>query len=161
LRTMGESSGQLYPFGNYIHTFSALLEQLEAEDDPVERFFRVAFMAQEFATDPIDMYLDLRRSDGHDAPLVELEAPFGPDEENFGEDHLRFAERLVYNIFSRLDVDQRKYGARVVVFGSNPTEIKQAALSLLIRSGFAAALPELARVACLSRASASVLMSIS
>jgi len=165
LRTMGENSGELYPFGEtYVHTFSALLEQLPPEDYPAERFFKVVFVAEEFAVDPIDTYLDLSRSDGHDAPLVEFEPPLGPNETNFSEDHLSFAERLIYNVFRRLDVDQRRYGADIVVFGRDPwngTGIKQAALDVLIRSGFAAALPDLGRVGCLSRESVSVLISVS
>jgi hypothetical protein len=165
LRTMGENSGELYPFGKtYVHAFSKLLEQLPPEDYPAQRFFKVVFVAEEFAMDPIDTYLDLSRSDGHDAPLVEFETPLGPNETNFSEDHLSFAERFIYNLFRRLDVDWRRYGADIVVFGRgawNGTEIKQAALNVLTRSGFAAALPDLRCVGCMSRESVSALISVS
>jgi hypothetical protein len=165
LRTMGEHSGELYPFGQmYVHAFSKLLEQLPPEDYPADRFFRVVFVAQEFATDPIDTYLDLARSDGHDAPLVDFETPFGASETNFGEDHLSFAERLIYNIFRRLDMDQRKYGAQIVVFDRNSkdlADIKHVALDVLSRSGLIEALPDLQRVGCLSREAVSAMVSIS
>jgi hypothetical protein len=95
---------------------------------------------------------------------VEFETPFGPNDTNFSEDHLSFAERFIYSVFRRLDVDQRRYGADIVVFGRgswNGTGIKQAALDVLTRSGFTGELPDLNRVGCLSRESVSVLISIS
>jgi hypothetical protein len=160
LRSMGESSGALQAFGTtYVHAFSALLAQLPAEDYPGERFFRVAFVAEQYATDPIDTYLDLARSDGNDAPLVDFETPFSPEDTRFSEDHLSFAERLHYRIFRELDIDRRRCGADVVVF--RDAEAKDAGLDILTRFGFATALPDLRRVACLSRESVGVLISVS
>jgi hypothetical protein len=164
LRTMGESSGELYPFGQtYVHTFSQLLEQLPPEDYPADRFFKVAFQLEEFAVDSIDVYLDLTRTDGHDAPLVMFETPVEATHASSIEDNLSVAERLVYRIFRRIDVNRKRYGADIMVFGSdlwNGSETKQAALSVLARSGFAAVLPDLRRVGCMTRESASVLISV-
>ena len=165
LRTMGENSGELHPFGNtYVHTFSELLEQLPPEDYPGDRFFKVAFVIEELAVDLIDIYLDLNRSDGYDSPLVSFEIPLEPNATNFSEDRLSFAEKLVYRVFRKLDVDRKRYGATIVVFGGDPGNLrgtKQAALNVLMRSGFAAALPELQRLGCLTRESVSMLISIS
>jgi hypothetical protein len=163
LRMMGENSGELHPFGEtYVHAFSELLEQLPPDGYPAERFFKVAFVAEDLAVDLIDIYLDLSRSDGDDAPLVAFETPLAPNATNFSEDHLSFAERLVYRIFRRLDVDRRRYGAALVVFGAGAWDgraTKQAALNVLMRSGLSAALPDLRRVGCVTRESISVLIS--
>ncbi len=164
IRTMGENSGELQPFGEtQVHTFSELIEQLPPDGYPPKRFFKVAFEGDESSVTFLDIYLDLTRSDGHDAPLVMFETPFEPTDD-FREQYLSLVERLVYHIFQKLDVDRKRYGADIVVFGRdsrNGTEVKHAAVDVLTRSGFVAALPDLRRVGCLTRESVSVLISVS
>lgn len=165
LRTMGENSAGLYPFGEtYRHTFSELADELPPEDYPAERFFKVAFAIEELSVDLIDAYLDLSRSDGDDAPLVKFETPFKPTSKAFSEDYLHFGERLVFNIFRRLEADRRKFRASIAVFGpgaSNGTGIKEDALRLLTGLGFTAALPDRRRVGCVTGESASALIAVS
>src|SRR5712675_531622 len=76
LLTMGDERGSLRPFGEtQVHAFSELVTELPPEDYPLRRFFKVAFEAQEYPIAIFDTYLDLTRSDGHDAPLVTFETP--------------------------------------------------------------------------------------
>jgi hypothetical protein len=165
LRTMGEDSGKLYPFGKtYSHTFSELVEELPPEGYPPEHFFKVALALEEYNVDLIDIYLDLTRSDGDDAPLVMFETSLKPAPTHVNDYYLTFAERLVYRVFWQLDVSRRKFRADVLVRGKDASEsskVNQAAATVLTRAGFTAPLPDLRRVGCLTQGSASVLASIS
>lgn len=165
LRTMGEDSGKLSPFGKtYSHTFSQLVDELPPEGYPPERFFKVAMAREEFNVDLIDIYLDLTRSDGDDAPLVMFETSLKPAPTHINEYYLTFAERLVYRVFWQLDVSRRQFREDVLVRGkdaSESSEVKQTAVAVLTRSGFSAPLPDRRRVGCMTAESASVLTSIS
>lgn len=165
LRTMGENSGTLHPFGQtYSHSFSELLEELPPDGYPTDRFFKVALASEEFAVDLIDIYLDLSRSDGHDAPLVLFETSLKPAPTHINNYYLSFAERVIYRVFWQLELSRRRYREDVLVSGRDSSDsdaVKRMALAVLTRSGFAAALPDLPRVGCLTRESASVAASIS
>ena len=159
LTTMGEASGILQPFGEtQVHTFSDLVAQLPLSSYISKRFFKISFESDEFAVAFLDTYLDLSRSDGHDAPLVTFEEPTEPGRTDFPDESLTLTERLLYHIFWTLDTSGREYGARMVMFGANE---KDAIAAVLGPAGFTKALPDVRRVTCLSRNSASALLSVS
>src|SRR5262249_5532571 len=165
LTTMGEESGDLHPFGEtQVHAFSELLEQLPSTAHVPKRFFRIAYESDEFAVAFLDTYLDLSRSDGHDAPIATFETPVEPGRTDFPEDSLTFTERVLYHVFWVLDVSQREFGARIVISGNKDwrgSGQKDAPARLLAQTGLAPVLPDLPRVGCLSRPSASALLSVS
>jgi hypothetical protein len=164
LLTMGEDSGYLHPFGDsQVHALSDLMAQWPPEDPIPKRFFKIAYESDQFAVAFLDTYLDASRSDGNDASIVMFETPVS-GRVDFPEESLSFAETVVYHIFWVLEVSRRAYGARVVIFNSKDwggAREKDAPAALLTQTGLELALPELARVACLSQASASALLSVS
>jgi hypothetical protein len=164
LHTMGESSGGMRLFGETrVHRFSTLAAQLPFTDSPTQRFFQVASESHPFAPAFEDVYLDLSRSDGNDAPLVRCERPAEPSDDS-EEEPLSVTERIISEIFWRLDVARRKFAAKVLIFGGgisgDALRTKQDAVELLRGLGFAPGLPDLPRVACLTRDTVSLLISI-
>ena len=109
LVTMGADSGELYPFEkNRIARFYENMDDLstEAENYPEIRFFKIA---ENFSTSGISscaLYIDLARSDGNDAPLIESEDYFmyNFNEEYSSEDYiiqqkLTLVQQLASRIF--------------------------------------------------------------
>jgi hypothetical protein len=165
LQTMGESAGRLALFGaSRDHQFSHLLAQLPSSDYPTDLYFKVASESDPRALAFEDFYLDLKRSDDYDAPLVSFERPLDAGDE-VEEQSPSFIESVVHQVFWSLRVAPRKFGARILVLGepsswSGP-ETKQDALDALVRIGFSAKLPDLLRVACVERDTVSAVVSIS
>jgi hypothetical protein len=164
LVTMGEDSSGLHPFGDsQVHALSDLMAQWPPEDPIPKQFFKIAYESDQFAVAFLDTYLDVSRSDGHDAPIVTFETPVS-GRVDFPQESLSFAETVLYRIFWMLEVSVRAFGARIVIFNSRDwggAKEKDAPAALLTQAGFEFALPELPRVACLSQASASALLSVS
>jgi hypothetical protein len=163
LLTMGEDSGELHPFGDsQVHALSDLMAQWPPDESIPKRFFKIAYESDQFAVAFLDTYLDVSRSDGHDAPVVTFETPVS-GRVDFPEESLSFAEAVVYHIFWMLDVSVRAFGARVVIFNGEwgGAKEKDAPVAVLAGAGFELALPEQARVVCLSQDSASALVSVS
>lgn len=164
LLTMGEDSGGLHPFGDsQVHALSDLMAQWPPEDPIPKGFFKIAYESDQFAVAFLDTYLDVSHSDGDDAPIVTFETPVS-GRVDFPEESLSFAETVLYHIFWMLDVSVRAFGARVVIFNSGDwggAKEKDAPAALLAGAGLEHALPELARVACLSQDVASALVSVS
>jgi hypothetical protein len=140
------------------------LAQLPSNDYPTDRYFKVAFESDAMSVANEDMYLDLARSDGQDAPLVKFEIPLGPDDE-IEDEPLSLPERIISQVFWILDVARTKYAGSILVFGEesswNGQRTKNHATRLLLERGFSATLPELPRVACLRRGPVSVLIEVS
>jgi hypothetical protein len=161
LLTMGEDSGGLEPFGpTQVHTFSELLALLPPDGYAGQRFFKVAFESDPMALAVLDTFLDLARSDGQDAPLIRFETGVNAVPEVNDSDHT-FGESVTRRVFSRLELNRRSYGAMIFVKSRNPADalaIKKTSTELLAQSGLQLALPDLKRVACLSRDSASALV---
>jgi hypothetical protein len=165
LRTMGEQSGSVLPFGDtQVHTFSKLVAQFPPEDYPPKRFFKVAFEASPNPIGVFDTYLDLTRADRLDAPLVRFEIALEGESPEILDEPLSFAETLCYRVFWELDMMRRDFDATLLVEDVAPVDAlttKDAAMSALGERGFTVALPDLVRVACLNREALSVLISIS
>lgn len=162
LLAMGEDSGGLRPFGpTQEHAFSELVATLPADDYPGDRFFKVAFEADEDALALLDTFLDLTRSDGNDAPLVRFEAGGALPETH--EWDFTFGEVLTRRVFQAVDLRRRSHSARIFVAFRDLTaagEIRQAAVTLLTRSGLHLALPDLPHVCCLAGDTASALIGV-
>jgi len=165
LRTMGEETGILMPFGDtQVHAFSELIAEFPPDGYPPKRFFKVAFEASQYPVAVLDTYLDVTRSDGLDAPLVRFEIPLENERTELVEAPLSFAETVFYRMFWELDMIRRDFEATLVVQGLSPVDAratKDSAVTSLAELGFTMALPELVRVACLNRESSSLLISIS
>jgi hypothetical protein len=165
LKTMGESSGGLRVFGpTHIHRFASLIAQLPSSDYPTDRYFKVAFEADAGAVAFADVYLDLTRSNGYDAPLVTFELPLEADSE-IEEEPLDFTEKVIQQLFWLLDVARTEFGAKVLVFAQdasrNVVTTKREATAGLLEHGCVASLPDSPRVACLTRDQAKALISVS
>lgn len=164
LRVMGQSSGGLRVFGaTYHHAFSSLLAQRPSTDYPTNRFFKVAFESDRMAVSFEDLYLDLTRSDGIDAPLVRFEVPLEPDDE-VEDVFLTLSEKVIRELFWELVMVRTKYAGTVLVFGDDTSAgpgVKEAATTLLAGLGFSPSLPDMPRIACLRRGPVSVLIEIS
>jgi hypothetical protein len=162
LLTMGENSGTLEPFGESRgHAFSELLEELPSQGYPPTRLFKFSFESNPIAEAYFDTYLDLARTDGEDAPIVSFEPPLPADTSKVPDEPLSFRETLFDRICWKLDVARKDYGARIFVFADDPEsrlEIKQQGTRVLTALGFTWTLPDLRRVACLSRGAMSALI---
>jgi len=163
LLAMGEDSAQLRPLGpTQSHRFSKLPVPRPGLGYPSKRFFKVSFETDPLALAALDQFLDLARGDARDALLVEFEVG-GDEEPPVGGDEFTFGETITTNIFVTLDLARRKFIAAVYVPDENPTDglgLKESAIALLADLGFMAVLPELARVACLSRQGVSALVDV-
>jgi hypothetical protein len=164
LRMMGQSSGGLHVFGaTYDHAFSSLLARRPSTDYPTGRFFKVAFETNRLAVSFEDLYLDLTRADGSDAPLVRFEIPLEPDDE-VEDEFLTLSEKVIRELFWDLVMVRTKYAGTVLVLGDDASvgpSVKQAATTLLAGLGFSPSLPEVPRIACLRRDTVSVLIEVS
>jgi len=164
LRVMGQSSGGLRVFGaTYNHAFSSLLAQRPSTDYPTDKFFKVAFETNRLAVSFEDLYLDLARADGNDAPLVRFEIPLGPDDE-VEDEFLTLSEKVIRELFWELVMVRAKYAGTVIVYGDDASvgpSVKHAAATLLIGLGFSPSLPDVPRIACLRRGTVSVLIEVS
>jgi len=164
LQRMGESSGGLNLFGfTYAHQFSRLIRQLPSTSDMTQRYFRVAMESDLSAPSFEDIYLDLQHSDQHDGPLVRISRPLNPDSE-IEEWPLSVTEKIIYELVWQIDVSRMPFGAEVAAFNGgasrNPLKTKEDAANLLRDLGFAASLPELPRVVCMSQPASSVLIAV-
>jgi hypothetical protein len=138
-----------------------LLEELPPQGYDPTRLFKFSFESNPIAEAYFDTYLDLARSDGDDAPIVSFEAPLPADTSGVPDEPLSFRETFFDRVFWRLEVARKDYGARIFVFADDPEsrlEIKQQSVSALTALGFTPTLPDLRRVACLSRGATSVLI---
>lgn len=162
LVTMGAGSGAFHPFGaTQTCTFAALIAELPTEDYPEDRYFKVAFESDPSMITFYDMFLDLGRSDGEDAPLVTFEtggefAPHIVTEVGF-----TVAEWLSSGVFASFELRRRPQHEHLGCFRPTRGEIQhamEAALELFVAQGLEPALPPLPRVACLRDATRSVLL---
>ena len=165
LRTMGEHSGSLWPFGEtQVHAFSKLVAQFPPDDYPPKQFFKVAFEASQNPVAVFDTYLDLTRADGLDAPLVRFETALEGELPEIWTSRLVLRRHSSTAGFWELDIMRRDFEARLVAEDLVPPDAlttKDRAISALAEGGFTMALPDLVRVACLNHDAFSVLISIS
>lgn len=160
IETMGASFGTFEPFGaTQICEFPALVQELSFESYPKDHYFKVSINDAAWADGPRDKFLDLWRSDGHDAPLVWFEdvIPFIPETvEALG---YTLGEWLTMRVFDAFDLDRRPHIHTVTIVFETARKQKQnraAVLDLLDKMGFRPALPPLAKVTCLQRSSCSI-----
>ena len=163
LLTMGESSGELRPFGpTQVHAFSKLRDMLPPEDYAGERFFKVSFESDDLALAFLDTFLDLARSDGVDAPLVQFET--GDDVmPAVDEVDWTFGESVIKCVFGEFALRRRTYGATILEVSGSLDEalhLKQTAAESLLRYGLRRTLSELKRVAAFSLDHASALITV-
>lgn len=159
VETMGASFGAFEPFGGtQICEFPALVRELPSESYPQDRFFKVSIDDSPGAIGSYDTFLDLRRSDGCDAPLVWFEdvIPFSPGSvEDFG---YSLGEWLTLQVFDTFELDRRPHIVTVSIVFETGHEQKQnrpVVLDILGKMGFRPALPPLPAVTCLQRPSCS------
>lgn len=165
LRCMGINSNGYSVFGStYDHRFVAITEHLSEYDEdspPSDRYFPVAIETDESLVSLENIYLDLKRSDGEDAPLVVLEwgVPFNWQIPKETSD--TFNERIVWSVFNRFQLSSCREQHVLAMGGTlSPGEGRialQQVLTLLQNMGFEAVLPLLGRVACLQSGSISIL----
>ncbi|NTX65668.1 hypothetical protein HUA74_33910 [Myxococcus sp. CA051A] len=157
LRRMGGSSNDYCPFGaTQDHRFSAIAERLGEDDDALSsRFFPVALETDESQVALYDHYLDLRRAEDDDVPLVVLEQGVSLDLQLPVESHETFGERITTSVFSHFELRLRAHH-EVVTQGCEGSGVLPRAVALLQRAGFVPVLPLLGRVACLQAGPLSV-----
>lgn len=165
LMKMGASSGTFHPFGvTQVCNFYELVEQLPAEDYPGDRYFKVAFETDPSLVASYDAFLDLARSNGQDAPLVQFEDGGGFAPEYVVEVGFTLEEWLTRRIFSHFDVNRRAEHRNLWWFCESPADGRrklEAAINLLDKMGLVPVLPPLPRVMCLWRDTLSALLEVS
>ncbi|WAS91095.1 SMI1/KNR4 family protein [Nannocystis punicea] len=162
LAAMGGDCGAFHPFGiGQLCDFEALVQRLPAANYPGDRYFRVSFESSPAAITYYDIFLDLRRSDGTDAPLVRFE-----DDEEFSADAVQevgftLGEELARSAFEQFEVVRRPASKRLAIFAESVAGLAAAARRIaaqLRERGLAEALPGLPRIVCLHSESLSVLI---
>lgn len=165
LVTMGADSGRYRPFGgNMDANFYSILRQIPPEDYDIHEYFLIAWdMYDPSRVHPSDLYLDLRRSDGHDCAL------FVTDHEDWHADapnqsRLTLLQEMTWYAWRDFEAKRRKAnrivyihppGARVSVPPSDLEPLRGKALEVLDRRGFSHMLPAQDRVDCLDSPSLS------
>lgn len=164
LGVMGADCGALRPFGPTQDCgFHGLVEDLPARYYPGDRYFKVSREGDMSRITRLDTFLDLDRSDGADAPLVQFEdgGEFAP--EAVTEFRFTLGEQLARNFFRAFELNRRPH-RKVVRGGSQPAAQGErdlhAAVEVLGRSEFEPVLPLLPRVACLGHRGASALVEL-
>ena len=149
LQLMGQAGGKFRPFGATMeHNFYDLVEQLPAEDYPGDQFFKIAAETDSSLVAYYDLFLDLRRSDGEDAPLVTFEDGVELRPGAVNEVGLTFDESMMESVFTFFALHRRAKRAVVTV---DSTQLRDKTVGLLMHMGFQQVWSPLPRIACLRR----------
>lgn len=154
LATMGVDSGSFVPFtSSHEHDFYDLVEALPPDYYPPHDFFKVAYECNEGRTPMYDYFLDLRRSDGEDAPLVLFEDGIaGFTAEMVGDLGTSLAEELASGAWEMFEGRARPHDRILMVHANREQAIEGArgrVLALLEHHGVVRSLPALPRLDCL------------
>lgn len=149
LQVLGQEGGAFRPFGKTMqHNFYDLVQQLPAEDYPGDKFFKIAFETDSSLVAFYDLFLDLRRSDGEDAPLVTFEDGVELSPGAVNEVGLTFDERMMERVFSFFALNRCAERSIVTV---DSIQLRDKAVGLLTSMAFQHVLPSLPRIICLRR----------
>ena len=178
LIAMGENSGKLRLLAPYDSDFEGTETQRESpeyeEYSLPRRYFKIAYDEDDMCS--LDLYLDLDRSDGQDAPLVEVETGFpdaSTDEADVGLSFVeRVTERVFWNYALKDPPDQSRVFISMPMRSKGPSpgwkkvdphlqEKKIAADELLMRLNFTRLLPSLPRISCFSQPGLNVSVEVS
>lgn len=159
LLRMGVNSAEFYLFGpSHNHRFADIVERLPEATYPTHEYFKIAYAQDETMISPLDYFLDLKRNDGVDAPIVMFEG--GEDEEfvleNVQEHGFTFLEQAYRRLFGHVANLARLERKLLTILSSAPARetLSMAHLvEVLKEMRFDLALPALARVTCLRRGS--------
>lgn len=157
--TMGADAGAFEPFGPLeIWHFRELVDELPAETYPQHELFRVSIDDDPGAISPRNKFLDLRRSDGTDAPLVLYEegGPFSWD--RVVKSGYTLGEWFTWRVFDFFELDRRSHHRTLhLIFetGREQRENRPVVLDMLTKMSFRPALPPTRTVSCLERPSCS------
>jgi len=160
LAAMGREHGDFFPLGDsYACDFDTLVEQIPAANYPIDRYFKVGYEADPEAVTYYDIFLDLRRSDGSDAPLVRFEDDEWFDQEAVKEIGFSLADQLVRSAFEHFELRRRGTSRAVSIHFESATELTRAMREICAQmraSALADVFPATPRVACLGDDTVSV-----
>lgn len=152
ITTMGADTGRYHPFGPKMDTnFYRLLRQVPNEDYDVREYFPVALETNESRAPMCDFYLDLRRSDGEDAPLVLAEN--GSDWCRMSDEEITLLERLTESTWPTFELPRYEANRVIYVHAEEVEGLETArkqALALLDRRGHSPTLPPQLRIDCMA-----------
>ena len=164
LRLMGRDSGDFSLFGAaHTHSFDDLRSALPDAYYPVREFFRIACPTEEADISALDYFLDLRRSDGSDSPIVMFQETDDFSVDRVKEQHFTFNEWMVRQLFTFLVLNRAEERSLVVVGCAGASEaaaMRDDMLTLLGKMKFQTSLDALQRVVCLQRGAAAALVSV-
>ncbi len=155
--TMGRGCRGFVPFssayaGRQEHDFLQLVERAPGASRPPARFFRVSTDVDD-GIDHADIFLDLARSDGHDAPLVLIDPTRPFDSALVSDLGWSLAEALTRSAFLHFRLSRHRYSSIVIACGDSTewmVELRDAAEECLLQAGMQLSLRSLARVRCLA-----------
>jgi len=154
LLTVGANSAGFYLFGpSQNHRFADVVAQIPEESYPKQDYFKIAYAVDEMIN-PSDHFLDLKRSDGVDAPIVMFEGDEEFSVESVQEYGFTFLEHAYRRFFGHLADLPLPEAALVTILNVAPQRnvLSMAALvAVLNEMRFDLALPTLSRVSCLRR----------
>lgn len=157
--TMGDDAGAFDPFGAMeIWHFRDLVEELPAESYPQDELFKVSIDDDPGAISPQDKFVDLRRSDGMDAPLVLYEDGGSFSWKSVVRSGYSLGEWLTTRIFDVFELDRRPHIRSLCIIFETAREQRQnrpVVLDMLTKMGFRPALPSLSGISCVQRPSCS------
>lgn len=162
LAAMGADCDDFHPFGvSQVCDFHALIVRLPATNYPGDRYFKVSCEGSPEAVTFYDTFIDLRRSDGDDAPLVRFEDDEWFAQEDVIEVGFTLGEELMRSAFDRFQLGRRPASNKVSIFCESASEIAPTMRRLhahMRERGLADELPGSPRVACLHSEPCSVLL---
>lgn len=146
LASMGQSAGGFHPFGTgREHRFHDLLVELAEEiadgEQPSRRYFRISINTDPSVIIACDDYLDLRRSDGRNAPVVMFEQGSDLRDEDVMDKHEGFFEHLTVRLFRHLELEKRESIANVAIPGLTQREAPSVIRQLIELGGRAGVQP--------------------
>ncbi|MCY1065239.1 hypothetical protein OV090_10735 [Nannocystis sp. RBIL2] len=168
MRTMGRSSGDFNPLGQYEHRLDPLAEHWAwmAEEEPApyprDRFFLVGFEPDPSAISPFELFLDLSRGDGVDAALVEMGSNGVYEADARHDLGQTLGELLAEQVLTSFELSAWPERSGLLIFGDEPRlpSIKSEVVQQLRDLGGSLLPPDLAGVTCLRLAGTSVLVSL-
>jgi hypothetical protein len=161
LLLMGADSGDFHLFGPTSgHRFADVVARIPEDAAPVQQFFKIAYADDESMVSPPDHYLDLRRTDGVDAPVVRAEGGEDFNAADVEPSGFTFLEYVYRRLFGHLANARLPERALVTIpVHQHPMTLTEL-VSLFEQMKFAAALQPLPRVAGLRREGAWALVDL-
>ncbi|WAS95767.1 SMI1/KNR4 family protein [Nannocystis punicea] len=153
LATMGKDHGDFYPLGDhYACDLDTLVEQLPGSNYPHDQYHKIGHEADPEAIAEYDLFLDLRRSDGSDAPLVRFEDDEWFNLEAVKEVGFTLADQLVRSAFAPFELRRRRKVREVSIFFESAEELGPAMRQIAAQMhalGLVDVMPGTQKVACL------------